>query len=116
MTLQSLAAVAAVADLAVIACACAAGFLLARGTRLPGWAAAVAMLLIIRAISMSTAHAWDTPSGTDAFPYVDVVVGSCAAAGLAVERMRAKRTPMAAAEPHVMPTAELHPEAHADAA
>lgn len=115
MTLQGLAALAAVAELALIACACAAGFLLARGTRLPGWAAAATMLLIVRSIVMSAAFAWETPASTGSLPVVDVTVGVLCAALFMHERWRARRD-RANATPVTLATSPDPVEAHADAA
>jgi hypothetical protein len=119
MTLQTLAAFAVVVQLGVIASACAAGFLLARGTRLPGWTAAVAMLLITRAINMTAAYAWATPSASERFPIVDVTVGFLVLAALTYEVLRGRRERAIAARatdaPATPSPVEL-PEAHADAA
>ncbi len=117
MTLQYLAAVAAVVHLLVLVSACAVGFLLARGTRIPGWAAAGAMLLIIRAISMATAHVWATPSSTTTFPIIDVVVGALAATCLTLERRHARATRTPAGVSTIDAAAPVAAtEAHADAA
>lgn len=119
MNMQSLAAVAAVVDLAVILSACAAGFLLARGTRIPGWAAAIAMLLVIRAVSMMLAHAMEAPSADAAFPIIDVAFGGLALGCLTLELRRARRdaAPASSITSTVAPDySSTASEEHADAA
>ncbi len=116
MTLQTFAAVAAVVDLAVIVSACVAGFLLARGTRLPGWAAAAAMLLIARSIVVTTSHLWATPAGGDSFPVVVATIGVLAATGITAERWRSRAGRRADVVDLVDPARTVVAEAHADAA
>ena len=117
MTLQTLAAIAALVHLAVIVCASAAGILLARRMRISWWAGAAAMLLISRSVTIATTYSWSTPSAPDAFPYVDVTLGAVAVFALSWEAVRARRdTRRTLALVSASTDTASTTEAHADAA
>lgn len=92
MTLQALAAVAALVHLAVIASACAAGLLLARRVRIAWWAGVAAMLLITRSVTASTAYTWSTPAAPEAFPWLDVALGAVALGALSWQALHVRRS------------------------
>lgn len=120
MTSQTLAAFAASVHLAMIASACAAGILLARRVRVAWWIGAATMLLLVRSVTTTTAHAWSTPSAPDSFPVIDAALASVSLAGLAWAAIRARAarsgTPVPATVLAATPDGDVRPEAHADAA
>ncbi|MCB0878981.1 MAG: hypothetical protein KDC46_08375 [Thermoleophilia bacterium] len=91
MDLQFLAALAAVLDLAVLACGCLVAVLLLRRTRVPAWAAAAAAIPMIRALE-GTMAAVITVQPDAHIPVADLILAGLVAACMAYELVRARRT------------------------